>query len=149
MYRIPRTSKAFDIDQYFSTVSGASKHIHPDWPVFRSNITAAQLATLLDCIEKSLSLNRYEKKRIFRQKLSKLQVTELIKVFRDESNEFKKLLMSEREPVFNLAVTADKDWRESILPELVTGPNNVDQSDKLARIDILMSAETDSIFTQA
>jgi hypothetical protein len=51
----------------------------------------------LDLLEHSLSLNVYEKKRVIDAvpNLSQFQIDELIKVFVDEREEFKKLMTTE------------------------------------------------------
>jgi hypothetical protein len=51
----------------------------------------------LDLLEHSLSLNVYEKKRVIDAvpNLSQFQIDELVKVFVDEREEFKKLMATE------------------------------------------------------
>jgi hypothetical protein len=57
-------------------------------------LTEFDAANFLELLEHSLSLNVYEKKRVIDAvpTLSQFQIDELIKVFEDEREEFKKLM---------------------------------------------------------
>ncbi len=65
----------------------------------------------LDLLENSLSLNVYEKRRVIdaMPNLSQFQVDELIKVFVDEREEFKKLMATEWETIKELVIK-QKEW---------------------------------------
>lgn len=68
-----------------------------------------------DLLEHSLSLNVYEKKRVIDAipTLSQFQINELIKVFEDEREEFKKLMTTEWESIKEL-VTKAREWWEQL-----------------------------------
>ncbi|MBP8016990.1 hypothetical protein KAZ01_03185 [Candidatus Gracilibacteria bacterium] len=66
----------------------------------------------LDLLENSLSLNVYEKRRVIdaMPNLSQFQVDELIKVFVDEREEFKKLMATEGETIKELVIKQKEGW---------------------------------------
>ncbi len=68
----------------------------------------------LDLLEHSLSLNVYEKKRVIDAvpNLSQFQIDELIKVFVDEREEFKKLMTTEWETIKELLVKQKEWWTQ-------------------------------------
>lgn len=140
MYQIPKNMRAFDIDLYFSSTTDIGGLIHQDWPFIRNKSEIEQMDLLLAGIEKSLSLNRFEKMRIFNAELSKFQANELIKVFVDEAAEFKKLVGEEGGNVFDLAVKAHQDWVENLLPMLLQGPEKPDEDDKMKLLNAMMCA---------
>jgi hypothetical protein len=138
MYQIPKKMNDFDIALYFGSASEFYDLIHPDWPFLKSEAEREQLETLLRGVEKSLSLNRFEKMRIVTTKLCGFQVSELIKVFTEEASQFIEFMDNDAENVFNLAVRARNDWMEHLLPELVTGPGRVEDDDKLTLLNAMM-----------
>ncbi|MDD2565918.1 MAG: hypothetical protein PHZ26_04765 [Candidatus Gracilibacteria bacterium] len=68
----------------------------------------------LELLEHSLSLNIYEKKRVIDAipTLSQFQIDELIKVFEDEREEFKKLMGTEAESIKELVVKSREGWKQ-------------------------------------
>lgn len=66
----------------------------------------------LELLEHSLSLNVYEKKRVIDAipTLSQFQIDELVKVFEDEREEFKKLMWSEAEAIKDLVIKSREWW---------------------------------------
>ena len=142
MYQISDNCMRFDIKRYFADISNISQLIHPAWPFLKGELKTKQLDKLLRHIEKSLSLDHDEKLRIFNTELMDWQVKSLIKVFKDEKNKFKKLAKTERESVFELAVTAYHDWKYRLLPTLLEGPCNVDETEKLSPVSTLMSVDS-------
>lgn len=68
----------------------------------------------LELLEHSLSLNIYEKKRVIDAipTLSQFQIDELIKVFEDEREEFKKLMWTEAESIKELVVKSREWWKQ-------------------------------------
>lgn len=71
-------------------------------------------ASFIDLLEHSLSLSVFEKKRVIDAipTLSQFQIDELIKVFEDEREEFKKLLSKEGETIRDLVVKAKEGWNQ-------------------------------------
>lgn len=142
MYQIPDNFKKFNINRYFSETTDICRLVHPDWPFLKCGLEAKELVNLLAGIEKSLSLNRFEKIRALRHELSSWQATELIEVFEDEKAEFKKLIKNEREAIFDLAVTAAYDWEHDLLPALLEAPCDLDETDKLSLLSTIMAAHS-------
>lgn len=140
MYHIPEKYEDFDIELYFESVTDVYDLVDSRWPFLRSRVERTQLETLLGGIEKSLSLNRFEKMRVINSKLSGFQSSQLIEVFSDEAVEFKKLMDEEGESIFDLAVSAYNDWVEDLLPTLLRGPVDPDEDDKLELLNIMMFA---------
>jgi hypothetical protein len=68
----------------------------------------------IDLLEHSLSLSVSEKKRVVDSipTLSQFQIDELIKVFVDEREEFKKLLAKEGDVIKDLAIKAREGWMQ-------------------------------------
>ncbi|EKE26674.1 MAG: hypothetical protein ACD_4C00199G0003 [uncultured bacterium (gcode 4)] len=68
----------------------------------------------LDLLEHSLSLNVFEKKRVIDSipNLSQFQIDELVKVFVDEREEFKKLLSTEWEAIKELVIKQKEWWNQ-------------------------------------
>ncbi len=68
----------------------------------------------IDLLEHSLSLSVFEKKRVVDAipTLSQFQIDELIKVFEDEREEFKKLLSKEGDTIRDLVVKAKEGWNQ-------------------------------------
>ncbi|EKE30056.1 MAG: hypothetical protein ACD_2C00050G0001 [uncultured bacterium (gcode 4)] len=77
-------------------------------------LTEFDEANFLELLEHSLSLNVYEKKRVIDAipTLSQFQIDELIKVFEDEREEFKKLMWSEAEAIKELVVKSRDWWKQ-------------------------------------
>ena len=77
-------------------------------------LTEFDAANFLELLEHSLSLNVYEKKRVIDAvpTLSQFQIDELIKVFEDEREEFKKLMWSEAEAIKDLVVKSREWWKQ-------------------------------------
>lgn len=77
-------------------------------------LTTFDEVNFLDLLEHSLSLNVYEKKRVIDAipTLSQFQIDELIKVFDDEREEFKKLMWTEAEAIKDLVVKAREWWKQ-------------------------------------
>lgn len=140
MYHIPEKYEDFDIELYFDSVTDVYDLVDSRWPFLRSRVERTQLDTLLGGIEKSLSLNRFEKMRVINSKLSGFQSSQLIEVFSDEAVQFKKLMDEEGESIFELAVSAYNDWVEDLLPTLLRGPVDPDEDDKLELLNIMMFA---------
>ena len=71
-------------------------------------------ASFIDLLEHSLSLSVFEKKRVIDAipTLSQFQIDELVKVFEDEREEFKKLLAKEGETIRELVVKAKEGWSQ-------------------------------------
>ena len=71
-------------------------------------------ASFIDLLEHSLSLSVFEKKRVIDAipTLSQFQIDELVKVFEDEREEFKKLLAKEGETIRELVVKAKEGWNQ-------------------------------------
>ncbi|HBA44642.1 TPA: hypothetical protein DEG21_03925 [Patescibacteria group bacterium] len=69
-------------------------------------LTVFDEVDFIDLLEHSLSLNVFEKKRVIDSipNLSQFQIDELVKVFVDEREEFKKLLSTEAEAIKELVV---------------------------------------------
>ena len=69
-------------------------------------LTTFEEVYFLDLLEHSLSLNVFEKKRVIDSipNLSQFQIDELVKVFVDEREEFKKLISTEGEAIKELVV---------------------------------------------
>jgi len=78
-------------------------------------LTVFDEADFIDLLEHSLSLNVFEKKRVIDSipNLSQFQIDELVKVFVDEREEFKKLLSTEAEAIKELVVK-QKEWWEQL-----------------------------------
>lgn len=78
-------------------------------------LTTFEESYFLDLLEHSLSLNVFEKKRVIDSipNLSQFQIDELVKVFVDEREEFKKLLATEGEAIKELVVK-QKDWWDQL-----------------------------------
>lgn len=68
----------------------------------------------IDLLEHSLSLSVFEKKRVVDAipTLSQFQIDELVKVFEDEREEFKKLLSKEGDTIRDLVVKAKEGWNQ-------------------------------------
>jgi hypothetical protein len=68
----------------------------------------------IDLLEHSLSLSVFEKKRVIDAipTLSQFQIDELVKVFEDEREEFKKLLSKEGDTIRDLVVKAKEGWNQ-------------------------------------
>ncbi|EKE28247.1 MAG: hypothetical protein ACD_3C00084G0003 [uncultured bacterium (gcode 4)] len=77
-------------------------------------LTEFDEANFIELLEHSLSLNVYEKKRVIDAipTLSQFQIDELIKVFEDEREEFKKLMWSEAEAIKELVVKSREWWKQ-------------------------------------
>lgn len=71
-------------------------------------------AAFIDLLEHSLSLSVFEKKRVIDAipTLSQFQIDELVKVFEDEREEFKKLLSKEGETIRELVNKAKEGWNQ-------------------------------------
>lgn len=71
-------------------------------------------AAFIDLLEHSLSLSVFEKKRVIDAipTLSQFQIDELVKVFEDEREEFKKLLSKEGDTIRELVVKAKEGWNQ-------------------------------------
>ncbi len=71
-------------------------------------------ASFIDLLEHSLSLSVFEKKRVVDAipTLSQFQIDELVKVFEDEREEFKKLLSKEGDTIRDLVVKAKEGWNQ-------------------------------------
>lgn len=78
-------------------------------------LTVFDEVNFIDLLEHSLSLNVFEKKRVIDSipNLSQFQIDELVKVFVDEREEFKKLLSTEAEAIKELVVK-QKEWWEQL-----------------------------------
>ncbi|EKD65942.1 MAG: hypothetical protein ACD_49C00074G0019 [uncultured bacterium (gcode 4)] len=78
-------------------------------------LTVFDEVDFIDLLEHSLSLNVFEKKRVIDSipNLSQFQIDELVKVFVDEREEFKKLLSTEAEAIKELVVK-QKEWWEQL-----------------------------------
>lgn len=77
-------------------------------------LTVFNEVNFLELLEHSLSLNVYEKKRVIDAipTLSQFQIDELIKVFEDEREEFKKLLATEGDAIKDLVWKAREWWKQ-------------------------------------
>lgn len=77
-------------------------------------LTTFDEAYFIDLLEHSLALNVYEKKRVVDavSTLSQFQIDELVKVFVDEREEFKKLMATEAEAIKELVVKAREWWQQ-------------------------------------
>ncbi|MDD2486914.1 MAG: hypothetical protein PHS92_00900 [Candidatus Gracilibacteria bacterium] len=77
-------------------------------------LTSFEEVAFLDLLEHSLSLNVFEKKRVIDSipNLSQFQIDELIKVFVDEREEFKKLLSTEGEAIKELVMKQKEGWNQ-------------------------------------
>lgn len=99
-------------------------------------------ASFIDLLEHSLSLSVFEKKRVIDAipTLSQFQIDELVKVFEDEREEFKKLLSKEGDTIRELVIKAKEGWnqlRDIYVAERVAREKaNEDQ----AKIDALKAA---------
>ena len=99
-------------------------------------------ASFIDLLEHSLSLSVFEKKRVIDAipTLSQFQIDELVKVFEDEREEFKKLLSKEGDTIRELVIKAKEGWnqlRDIYVAECVAREKaNEDQ----AKIDALKAA---------
>ena len=78
-------------------------------------LTSFEEIYFLDLLEHSLSLNVFEKKRVIDSipNLSQFQIDELVKVFVDEREEFKKLLATEGDAIKELVVK-QKEWWDQL-----------------------------------
>lgn len=78
-------------------------------------------AAFIDLLEHSLSLSVFEKKRVIDAipTLSQFQIDELVKVFEDEREEFKKLLSKEGDTIRELVGKAKEGWAQ--LREIYVG----------------------------
>lgn len=99
-------------------------------------------ASFIDLLEHSLSLSVFEKKRVIDAipTLSQFQIDELVKVFEDEREEFKKLLAKEGETIRELVVKAKEGWnqlRDIYLAEAVAREK---AGEDQAKIDALKAA---------
>lgn len=142
MYQIPKRSVDFDIDIYFELAADVSDLIHRDWPFLKSGAESWQLKALLMGIQKSLSLDRVEKMKIINAKLVEFQVDQLLEVFKDEAIEFRKIMATENNAVFDLAVRANNDWIEHLLPALIIGPSIPDNDEeKMAFLEAMMATD--------
>lgn len=144
MYKPPSNFKRFDIDRYFAEVSNISHLIHPDWPFLKGDGEVKQIAKLFTGIEKSLSLDKTEKLKILFYELGHFRKSALIDVFEDEEVEFRKIIKTEANYVFDLAVTAHHTWKYQLLPELLSGPRFLDKSEKFLLLDAMMPVKSDS-----
>lgn len=74
-------------------------------------LTIFDTKEFIELLEHSLSLNVFEKKRVIDSipTLSQFQIDELIKVFVDEREEFKKLMKTEAEAIKEL-VKKSREW---------------------------------------
>ncbi len=99
-------------------------------------------SAFIDLLEHSLSLSVFEKKRVIDAipTLSQFQIDELVKVFEDEREEFKKLLSKEGDTIRELVIKAKEGWnqlRDIYVAERVAREKaNEDQ----AKIDALKAA---------
>ncbi len=98
--------------------------------------------SFIDLLEHSLSLSVFEKKRVIDAipTLSQFQIDELVKVFEDEREEFKKLLAKEGETIRELVVKAKEGWnqlRDIYLAEAVAREK---AGEDQAKIDALKAA---------
>ena len=77
-------------------------------------LTVFNEAVFIELLEHSLSLNVYEKKRVIDAipTLSQFQIDELIKVFEDEREEFKKLMWTEAESIKDLVNKSREWWKQ-------------------------------------
>ena len=77
-------------------------------------LTTFEEVYFLDLLEHSLSLNVFEKKRVIDSipNLSQFQIDELVKVFVDEREEFKKLISTEGEAIKELVVKQKEWWAQ-------------------------------------
>lgn len=77
-------------------------------------LTTFDETRFLELLEHSLSLNVYEKKRVIDAipTLSQFQIDELIKVFEDEREEFKKLMSTEADAIKDLVTKAKEWWKQ-------------------------------------
>lgn len=68
----------------------------------------------IELLEFSLSLNIYEKKRVVDAipTLSQFQIDELVKVFEDEREEFRKLMPKEWDTIKNLVDEKKREWEQ-------------------------------------
>lgn len=84
------------------------------WLVSNHPLTTFDETNFLELLEHSLSLNVYEKKRVIDAipTLSQFQIDELVKVFEDEREEFKKLMWSEAEAIKELVVKSREWWTQ-------------------------------------
>lgn len=75
-------------------------------------LTIFDTKEFIELLEHSLSLNVFEKKRVIDSipTLSQFQIDELIKVFVDEREEFKKLMKTEAEAIKELVKKAREWW---------------------------------------
>lgn len=140
MYHIPEKYEDFDIELYFDSVTDVYDLVDSRWPFLRSRVERTQLYTLLGGIEKSLSLNRFEKMRVINSKLSGFQSRRLIKIFSNEAIKLKKDNERGGRNIFDLAVSAYNDWVEDLLPTLLRGPVDPDEDDKLELLNTMMFA---------
>jgi len=139
MCKITGVFEPLDIEQSSASIEDVYDLIHPDWPFFKSEAEREELKALLTNTIYSLSLNHFEKMRIFKTELSRLQVIELLNVFEEERDEFKKLMDTEIEAIKELRIKRMRDWREHLLPELLLGPQLDEEQDKLALLDALIA----------
>ncbi len=96
----------------------------------------------LDLLEHSLALNVSEKKRVIDAvpTLSQFQIDELIKVFVDEREEFKKLMATEAEAIKELVVKA-KEWWTQLEEIYIQEKKQVEKAwEDQAKIDELKSS---------
>lgn len=99
-------------------------------------------SSFIDLLEHSLSLSVFEKKRVIDAipTLSQFQIDELVKVFEDEREEFKKLLAKEGETIRELVIKAKEGWnqlRDIYLAEAVAREK---AGEDQAKIDALKAA---------
>lgn len=105
-------------------------------------LTTFEEENFLNLLEHSLSLNVFEKKRVIDAipTLSQFQIDELVKVFEDEREEFKKLMATEAEAIKDL-VTKSREWWKQ-LEELYVQERkqNEKASEDQAKIDELKNS---------
>lgn len=122
MYEVPEIKK-FSLIKYYSKKSKAAEVIHPSWPIFSCIATDSRAKELISLLEKSISLSKDEKLRVLcARKLSSFQVDKLIQVFVDEQEEFRKLMSTEKDSIYELVQKTASDWNYVILPKLIIGP---------------------------
>ena len=99
-------------------------------------------ASFIDLLEHSLSLSVFEKKRVIDAipTLSQFQIDELVKVFEDEREEFKKLLAKEGETIRELVTKAKEGWNQLRDIYVAEGLAREKAGEDQAKIDALKAA---------
>lgn len=106
-------------------------------------------ATFIDLLEHSLSLPTDEKKAVVDAipRLSQFQVDELIKVFVDEREEFKKIFNEDKDLIMRRIEDIRREWEQLkdiyVTQEMERSKKDADQGE-LARLQAMLSSESNA-----